>query len=299
MSGEITRRGFMVGGLAGASAVALAGQKVASAANRKADAGGKPFRKATQYGRIKTGKTPADKLKIALDVGFEGVECGASTDQRFIDALRAASDKVGVPIHGVVCGTHWGLPLSDPDPARVKKGMEGMRVALKNARDLKATSVLLVPAVVNQKVTYKQAYERSQKCIRELLPMAKEYGVVIGIENVWNKFLLSPLEFARYVDEFECQCARAYFDVGNVVIFGFPQDWIRTLGPRISRIHLKDFKRAGYKWTPLLDGDVNWPECVKALKEVGYSGWMTTEVGGGDEAALRDLSKRVDKIIAS
>jgi len=299
MSDEITRRGFMVGGLAGAAAIGLTGQKTASAAGKKANAGGKPFRKATQYSRIRSGKTPADKLKIALDVGFEGIECGASTDQRFIDALRAASDKLGVPIHSVVCGTHWGLPLSDPDPERVKKGMEGMRVALRNARDLKATSVLLVPAVVNEKVAYKQAYERSQKCIRELLPMAKEFGVVIGIENVWNKFLLSPLEFARYVDEFDSECARAYFDIGNVVIFGFPQDWIRTLGPRMSRIHLKDFKRAGYKWTPLLEGDVNWPECIKALKEVGYSGWLTTEVGGGNEAALRDLSKRVDKIIAS
>lgn len=296
MNDRITRRGFMARGLAGAAGMSLAGEQAAAAA-AKAEA--KPFRKATQYSRIKPGKTPLEKLKIAQDVGFEGIECGATTDQKHVDALRAASDTSGVPIHSVVCGTHWSLPLSDPDPEPVKKGMEGMRVALRNARDLKATNVLLVPAVVTPKVAYKQAYERSQRQIRELLPVAEEYGVVIGIENVWNKFLLSPLEFARYVDEFGSKYARAYFDIGNVVIFGFPQDWIRTLGPRIARIHLKDFKRAGYRWTQLLEGDVNWPECTKALKEAGYNGWMTTEVGGGDLEALRKLSAQVDKIIAS
>ncbi len=296
MNREMTRRGFVARGLAGAAAMGLTGERIASAAAKKAN-GGK-LRKATQLSRIKPGKTMLEKLKIAQDVGFEGVECGATANQKVIDELRAASDKLGVPLHSVVCATHWGFPLSDPDPGRVKKGMDGMRIALKNARDLKATNVLLVPAVVHAKVTYKQAYERSQARIRELLPMAEEYGITIGIENVWNKFLLSPLEFARYVDEFGSKYARAYFDIGNVVVYGFPQDWIRTLGPRICRIHLKDFKRAGYKWTQLLEGDVNWPECIKALNQVGYSGWMTTEVGGGDLAALRRLSAQVDKILA-
>ncbi len=292
MNGAITRRGFMARGLAGASAVGLMAQPVARAA------GGGKLRKATQYSRIKPGRTSLEKLKIARDVGFEGIECGSSTNQKLIDDLRAASDKSGVPIHSVVCSTHWSCPLSDPNPEKVAKGMEGMKVALRNARDLKASNVLLVPAVVNAKVTYRQAYERSQKRIRELVPTAEEYKVTIGIENVWNKFLLSPLEFARYVDEFGSKYVRAYFDIGNVVLFGFPQDWIRTLGPRICRIHLKDFKRAGYKWTSLLEGDVNWSECIKALKEIGYDGWLTTEVGGGDRAALKDLSDRVDKILA-
>lgn len=293
---EMTRRGFVASGLAGAAAVSLTAQRPASAA--PANAGGGKLLKATQYGRIKPGKTPLEKLKLAQDVGFEGVECDATTNQKFIDDLRAASETSRMPIHSVVCATHWSCPLSDPDPDKVKRGVEGMKVALKNARDLKASAVLLVPAVVSADVTYKQAYERSQARIRELLPIAEEYKVVIAIENVWNKFLLSPLEFARYIDEFKSKFAAAYFDIGNVVIFGFPQDWIRTLGPRIAKIHLKDFKRAGYRWTALLEGDVDWAECIKALKEVGYSGFLTTEVGGGDEAQLRDLAQRCDKILA-
>ncbi|MBN1347271.1 MAG: sugar phosphate isomerase/epimerase [Phycisphaerae bacterium] len=295
---HMTRRDFVAQGLAGAAALGIAGAPRASAAETAGKPGGGKLRKATQYGRIGSGSTPLEKLKLAKDIGWEGIECDATENQKFIDDLRAASDKAGIPIHGVVCATHWRCPLSDPDPAKVKIGMAGMRTALKNAKDLGATSVLLVPAVVSEAVSYKQAYDRSQKHIRELLPMAEEYGITIGIENVWNKFLLSPLEFSRYVDEFGNKYARSYFDIGNVVIFGFPQDWIRTLGPRISRIHLKDFKRAGYKWTDLLEGDVNWPECIKALKEVGYDGWLTTEVGGGDEAALRKLHGQVEKILS-
>ncbi len=294
---SITRRGFLAQGIAGAAAMGVAGTKTASQV-RGASSGAKRFRKATQLSRVKPGNTAEEKLKITQDVGFEGLEINATTNQNHIDELRAASEKTGVPIHSVVCSTHWRLPLSDPDPARLKKGIEGMKTAIRNARDVKASNVLLVPAVVKPDVTYKQAYERSQKHIRSLLPMAEEHKVTISIENVWNKFLLSPLEFARYIDELGSKYARAYFDIGNVVIYGYPQDWIRTLGPRIERIHLKDFKRAGYKWSPLLEGDVNWPECMKALKEVGYEGWLTTEVGGGDHAALKDLSQRVDKILS-
>ncbi len=295
MTTEITRRGFMAQGLAGAAAVGAATRAMPA---MSASGSGKPFRKATQYSRIRVGKSAVDKLKIAQDVGFEGIECNSSSDQGKIDELRAAADKTGVPIHSVVCSTHWAYPLSDPNPDKVKKGMDGMRTALKNAKDLKASNVLLVPAVVNDKVRYVEAYERSQKRIRELLPMAEELGVTIGIENVWNKFLLSPLEFGRYVDEFGSKFVRAYFDIGNVVLFGYPEDWIRTLGPRICRIHLKDFQRKGYKWQPLLEGDVDYPECMKALKEVGYKGWLTTEVGGGNLDALKELSAQCDKILS-
>jgi L-ribulose-5-phosphate 3-epimerase len=150
---------------------------------------------------------------------------------------------------------------------------------------------------VTETVSYGQAYQRSQENIRKLIPTATDLNVTIAVENVWNKFLLSPLEFARYVDEFANPIVRAYFDVGNVILFGFSQDWIRTLGKRLVRIHLKDFKRQGSQWTNLLDGDVNWKEVKKALDEVGYSGYLTPELGGGDEAYLTDLSKRIDKIL--
>ena len=178
------------------------------------------------------------------------------------------------------------------------KGLADMELSLRCAKAAGADAVLLVPAVVNDEVGYAEAWERSQKNIRKLLPLAKELQVTIAVENVWNKFLLSPLEFARYVDEFNDPWLRAYIDVGNMILFGFAQDWIRTVGKRIVRIHLKDFKRQGFQWTNLLDGDVNWPQVRKALDEIGYRGYLTPELSGGDEAYLTDLSKRVDKIIA-
>ena len=155
-----------------------------------------------------------------------------------------------------------------------------------------------MPAVVTEEVGYGEAYSRSQKNIRTLLPLAAELKVIIAVENVWNKFLLSPLEFARYVDEFDSPWLRAYVDVGNMILFGFAQDWLRTVGKRIVRIHLKDFRRRGYEWTNLLDGDVNWPQVRKALAEIGYHGYLTTELRGGDEAYLTDLAQRIDRIIA-
>ena len=173
-----------------------------------------------------------------------------------------------------------------------------METTLRSAHAMGAETVLLVPAIVTETVGYGDAYKRSQENIRKLLPLAEEMRVVIAVENVWNKFLLSPLEFARYVDQFDSPWVKAYFDVGNVIIFGFAQDWIRTLGKRIVKIHLKDFKRSGYKWTNLLEGDVNWVEVRKALAEIGYRGFLTTELSGGDEAYLTDLAKRIDRIIA-
>jgi hexulose-6-phosphate isomerase len=176
--------------------------------------------------------------------------------------------------------------------------MAGMETSLRNAKVWGADVVLLVPAVVNPQTSYRDAYTRSQKQIRQLIPLAKELGVIIAVEEVWNKFLLSPLEFARYVDELDSPWVKAYFDVGNVVLFGFPQDWIRTLGKRIVRIHLKDFKSETRQFVPLREGSINWPEVRKALDEVGYRGFLTVELNEGDENYLKEVSARVDQIIA-
>ncbi|NLV46987.1 MAG: sugar phosphate isomerase/epimerase, partial [Candidatus Hydrogenedentes bacterium] len=144
-----------------------------------------------------------------------------------------------------------------------------------------------------------EAWERSHQHIPKLLPLAEELKITIAIEEVWNNFLLdSASEFARYVDEFKSPWVKAYFDVGNVLAYGAPEAWIRTLGKRIVKVHLKDFRKEGRKWVNLRDGDVNWPEVMKAFGEIGYSGYLTPELSGGDEAYLRDLSERIDLIIA-
>jgi L-ribulose-5-phosphate 3-epimerase len=157
--------------------------------------------------------------------------------------------------------------------------------------------------VVNAKTSYQEAYTRSQKVIRErILPLAQELQVMIGVEEVWNKFLLSPLEFAHYVDEFQSPWLRMYFDVGNVVLFGYPQDWIRTLGKQIVKIHLKDFSldRAigKFYWKNLGEGDIDWPEVRKALDEISYNGYVTPEIASGDATYLKDVSGRIDRFLA-
>ncbi len=134
------------------------------------------------------------------------------------------------------------------------------------------------------------------------LPLAQELKVVVGIEEVWNKFLLSPLEMARYVDDFASPYVKAYLDIGNMLFYGYPQDWARTLGPRIFRVHIKDFKldRANgtFEWMNIGEGDLDWQEMRKAFGEVGYGGWITTELRGGDAAYLKDVVGRLDRFLA-
>ncbi|HNS22145.1 MAG TPA: sugar phosphate isomerase/epimerase family protein [Sedimentisphaerales bacterium] len=257
---------------------------------------GRPL-KACQFGMLPKELADSEKFILARKCGFEGVEHSPMADAAAARELGALSRQAGVPIHSL-CYGGWGAPLSDPRPEVVDKGLAGVEAALRSARDQGADVILLVPAVVNEEVGYAEAYSRSQANIRKLLPLAAELRVTIAVENVWNKFLLSPVEFSRYVDEFDNPWLRAYIDVGNMILFGYAQDWVRTVGKRIVRIHLKDFKREGYQWTNLLDGDVNWPQVRKALAEIGYNSFMTTELGGGDEAYLTDLAKRIDKIIA-
>ena len=244
-----------------------------------------------------------ERFQMAIDAGFQGIEVGTITEAPVAAEIKEASAATGLRIHSVMNAEHWRSPLSSADPEVVTKSVLGMETSLRNAKLWGAETVLLVPAVVNAETSYKDAWSRSQRVIRErILPLAQELQMVIGIEEVWNKFLLSPLEMARYVDEFGSPWVKAYLDVGNMVFYGFPQDWIRTLGSRTVRVHIKDFKldRANGKfyWKNLGEGDVDWPEVRKALTEVGYESWVTTEIDGGDAAYLKDVVARFDRFLA-
>ena len=166
------------------------------------------------------------------------------------------------------------------------------------------TTVLLVPGVVNQDVAYDEAWERSTEEIKKMLPTAKETGIKIAIENVWNNFLISPMEAARYIDQFNSDMIGWYFDVGNIVRYGWPDQWVRILGKRIIKVDVKEYSRdkqknegiwEGFK-VKLGDGDSDWARVNAALREVGYSGWGSAEVPGGDKARLKEISQRMDKI---
>jgi len=240
-----------------------------------------------------------DRFKLARDVGFEVVQVPTEPDAGKAEEIKKAADTAGIRIDSVMNMDHWKYPLSSSDRSAVEKSLAGMRTSLHNAKLWGADVVLLVPAVVDAKTSYHDAWARSQKEIRSLIPLAEELKVVIGIEEVWNKFLLSPLEMAKYIDEFQSPRIKAWFDVGNVVLYGYPQDWIHTLGKRIVKVHLKDFKRKedGYSWVNLGDGDVDWGAVRQAFAAVGYSGSVITELEGGDESYLRDVSGRVDRLL--
>jgi hexulose-6-phosphate isomerase len=222
------------------------------------------------------------------------------------DVLRAR-DETGLVIPSVCGKHHWGKPLSDPNPTVREEGLEALKQTLRDAKRYGATSVLLVPAVVNKDVSYADAYTRSQAEIAKAVPLAEELGVKIAIENVWNHFLLSPLEAARYVDEFKSPAVGWHFDIGNVLNFGWPEQWIRILGKRIQKLHVKEYSRkkrdseGPYKGfqVSLGEGDNNWPAIMKALDDIGYDGWGIAEQGGPDSLeAFQDLSRRMDKVFA-
>jgi L-ribulose-5-phosphate 3-epimerase len=276
-------------------------QSIAAAALLPAP-GAQP-RKAVLISMLAKELTYAARFAGARDAGFDAIEMQTIAREDEAAEVRDAARHTGLRIHSVMNADHWRFPLSSGDRDVVSRSVAGMETSLRNAALWGADTVLLVPAVVDATTSYRDAWTRSQQVIRErLLPLARELKVIVAVEEVWNKFLLSPLEFARYVDELDSPWLKAYFDVGNVVFYGYPQDWIRALGPRIAKVHLKDFHldrpNGRFAWTNLGDGDIDWLDVRRAFDDVGYRGVFTTEVAAGDAAYLKDLAGRVDRFLA-
>lgn len=258
-----------------------------------------PIKRAVEYNMLPAAMPVEDRLQLAADCGFEEVEFPTTSDDAEAERMKRAAAKARLRIHSVMNMDHWKYPLSSADPEVVERSLQGARTSLRNAHLWGADTVLLVPGVVDAKNPYAEVYRRSREAIGKLLPMAEELRVVLAIEEVWNKFLLSPLEFAKYVDDFQSPWLKAYFDVGNVVLYGYPQDWIRVLGKRIAKLHIKDFsfRNMVAKWEPLLQGDIQWGAVHDALREIGYAGTATVELPGGDAAYLRDVNQRFERIL--
>jgi L-ribulose-5-phosphate 3-epimerase len=259
-----------------------------------------PIKKAVLLSMLPKSMSMLERFKLAIDCGFEQIECPTTDDQAEVEQIKRAAEESGLRIHSVMNMAHWKYPLSSADPSVVSASIKGMETSLRNAHFWGADTVLLVPAVVDAKTGYRDAWKRSQEEIRRMIPLAKELGVIIAVEEVWNKFLLSPVEFASYIDSFSSPTIRAYFDVGNVVINGYPQDWIRILGPRIVKLHIKDFRFAKREaqFVSLREGEIDWPEVYKALAEIGYRGSATVELPAGDKDYLREVSRRFDLILS-
>lgn len=258
---------------------------------------------------VDDGASVLDKFTLLRDLGFDGVEM-QSPHELAHDEILDAQRKTGVIVNGLVHSLHWSHPFNSPDPAVRAKSVAALETALRDAKRYGATSVLVVPAVVAADKPYDQAWKLSREELGRCAPLAKELGVQIAIENVWNEFLLSPLEAARYVDAFEGDSVRFHFDIGNVVAYGWPEQWVRVLGPRIVKLHVKDYSRkkrdeqgrwAGFD-VELGEGDANYPAVMAALDEIGYSTapegrWATAEVGGGDRARLARIAEQMDRLL--
>jgi len=304
MKSNLNRREFIRAGSGTLAALPL-GPSHLGAADSVAAPTKRKIRKAIMYGTVGLKGSVLEKFKAIKEAGFEGVEPMSHMNQ---DEVVKALEATGLKTASVCCNTHWNKPVSDPNPAVREEGLNGLKQALRDAKRYGASSVLFVAAVVNKEVTYADAYKRSQEEIRKAIPLAEELGVKIAIENVWNHFLLSPLEAARYVDEFNSPWVGWHFDVGNVIAYGWPEQWIRVLGKRIQKLHIKEFSREKANkeglWkgfdVPFLKGDNNWPAVMKALDEIGYDGWGIAEQSGADSAeGLKKLSEEMDRIFAS
>ncbi|MEW6301946.1 MAG: sugar phosphate isomerase/epimerase family protein [Verrucomicrobiota bacterium] len=263
------------------------------------------LRKGIMYATVGIKGSVLEKFQAIKAAGFAGVEVMSHMDQT---EVLHARDATGLEIPSVCGQHHWAKPLTDPNPATREFGVEALKQCLRDAKAYGAKSVLLVPGVVNQNIPYDVAYQRAQQEIRKAIPLAEELGVKISIENVWNNFLLSPLEAARFVDEFKSPAVGWHFDIGNVLRYGWPEQWIRTLGKRIQMLHIKEYSLKkmneeglgkGFQ-VKFLEGDNNWPGIMKALTEIGYRGWgIAEQPGGNTPEGLQDLSARMDKIFAS
>jgi len=268
---------------------------------RRAPSAPPRIRHAAKFHMLESEAPIRERFRAIREAGFAGVEFRSPNDHD-TDAIVEARDATGLEVIGVVAG--W-KNFGSTDPAELKQSHEELDTALQDAADYGASLVLLVPETVNAEMPYDQAYDRSIEEIKKALPRAEELGVRIGIENVWNQFLLSPREFAAYVDAFDSEWLGAYFDIGNVAKHGWPEQWIRILGDRILRLDVKGFSSevmnergpgAGFD-ADIGEGTIDWAAVREALADVNYQGWATAEESGGNADRLREIAGQMGRVL--
>ena len=228
-----------------------------------------------------------------------------------IKEIKKMADDMGLALYSLSCGLCWDYRLSDDEKQTREKAKDMIKKQLDAAKLLGADTVLVIPGAVNvefsfpeKKVAYDVVYERAIEGLNELKGYAESLHVNIGLENVWNKFLLSPMEMRDFIDKIGSDYVGSYLDVGNTLYSSYPEDWVRILGNRIKKVHFKDYRlQAGglHGFVDLLAGDVNYPEVVKALNEIGYDGWVSAEMIPNykyyTETIIYNTSNAMDKIL--
>ena len=263
------------------------------------------------------------KLQLAKDAGFEGFEIDVSEDgpinldttETKLDQIAELANEVGITLSGLATGMYWGLNPASENEETQAEARKVLDKQIRSASHLHIDTILVVPGSVGadfipdcEEVPYDQAWQRATAFIEQAVPLAEELGVNIGIENVWNKFLLSPMEMKVFIDQFDTPHVGSYFDAGNVLATGYPEQWIPILGERIKRVHFKDYRRAVGSvdgFCDLLSGDVNWPAVMSALNTAGYDDWVAAEMippvpfyKYAPETLIENTSRAMDKIFA-
>ncbi len=238
-----------------------------------------------------------EKFANLKQCGFPGVEVPTTKNDQERADFKAMSEKYGITIHSIMAVGNWATPISSDQPEVVEKSLESLRRSIDDAVFFGATTVLLVPGVVNEENPYEKVLVNAKANIAKIIPYAEEKKIYVCLENVWNKFLLSPIEFRDFVSGFNSKYIMAYFDVGNIVLYGYPQHWIKSLGSLIKKVHIKGFDSPTRNFVPLLKGTIDWAAVMKAFREIGYDGYVNAELGV-DERGLQGISDDMSEIFA-
>ena len=300
-----TRRNFLKTSSATLALAVLGPAAFAADENPPGTSDQRLMKKAIMWGTVGVKGTVLKKMKAIKAAGFDGAEMVSHMDQ---DEVLRARDEAGLEIASVCGELHWKMPLSDPDPKVRAEGLEGLKQCLRDAKRYGAGSILLVPGKAGNGITYEVCWTRSIAEIHKAIPLAEELGVKISVENVWNDFITQEDEALRYLEEINSPWVGWHFDCGNIIRYGDPIDWIKKLGRRINRVHIKEYSRdramrfgnywEGFK-VRLLEGANDWKGIMKSLREVGYESYLITEQSGGDSPeGLKDLCQRLEKIRA-
>jgi hexulose-6-phosphate isomerase len=261
------------------------------------------MKKGISWFSLPTDYSIEQKFELVKKAGFDGVEPRTVRSETELFALKEAADKYGIEIPSLIETIHWQVPLSSPNLADRKSTREIFEANLEHAAKIGANTVLCVPGVMNQNTSYREVYDLALSEIKLLARCAERSKVNLAIENVWNKFLLSPLEFNGFLDEVNSPYVKAYFDCGNICLYGYPQDWIRSLGrARIAKVHVKGFLDYPHTigFPKSLISDVPWKPVVEALREIEYNDYLTVEIkasGTQDAEKVFQYATELDQII--
>lgn len=240
-----------------------------------------------------------ERLAAAAAAGFAAVEMPSIPAEERA-AAKALFEKYNLICPSIMTTGAWEYPATSPNAEIRGKSADCYKLAVDTAADMGCDTILTVPGAVTPEITYEMAWENAAKTLALVVPYAESKGITLAIENVWNKFLLSPREMVQFIDSFGSDYVKSYFDIGNIVVYGFPQHWIKSLGARIKRIHIKGFAMKGFegfKWTQLLESTIDWKAVVDALKEIGYNSWVTAELSP-DSRGLKGIADDMDHILA-